>query len=387
MTKIDDKNYKDVFNRFNGDDKQNVYTPPTIVRDMCEKIPINIDNRILVWYNMEFVLYLVKEVGFSPENIYIYTNTKDKLVLEKQGFNILYQTEIDLDKLEIKNNMKFDVVLGNSPFQQKVGPKKTEPLWNKFVKKSFDICNEGGYVSLIHPNGWRNIDGDFKNIQQLLKSKNICYLSLNSVEEGQKIFGVTTPFDWYVIKNIENNQDTIIKFQDDTIQVVNVKNLEIIPNNLFNEVMNLIAKDGEETVNVLYSRSSYGSDKKNMLKNRTEEHIYPCVYSVLKDGTINYMYSSTNQNGHFGIPKVVLGNGANPTSTIDMNGDYGLTQFAFGIVDDINNLSTIQRAIKSEKFQKLNKATKYVATAGNPLVYPKIISLFRKDFWRGFIDE
>ena len=151
--------------------------------------------------------------------------------------------------------------------------------------------------------------------------------------------------------------------------------------------MNLIAKDGEETVNVLYSRSSYGSDKKNMLKNRTEEHIYPCVYSVLKDGTINYMYSSTNQNGHFGIPKVVLGNGANPTSTIDMNGDYGLTQFAFGIVDDINNLSTIQRAIKSEKFQKLNKATKYVATAGNPLVYPKIISLFRKDFWRGFIDE
>ena len=387
MTKIDDKNYKDVFNRFNGDDKQNVYTPPTIVRDMCEKIPINIDNRILVWYNMEFVLYLVKEVGFSPENIYIYTNTKDKLVLEKQGFNILYQTEIDLDKLEIKNNMKFDVVLGNSPFQQKVGPKKTEPLWNKFVKKSFDICNEGGYVSLIHPNGWRNIDGDFKNIQQLLKSKNICQLSLNSVEEGQKIFGVTTPFDWYVIKNIENNQDTIIKFQDDTIQVVNVKNLEIIPNNLFNEVMNLIAKDGEETVNVLYSRSSYGSDKKNMLKNRTEEHIYPCVYSVLKDGTINYMYSSTNQNGHFGIPKVVLGNGANPTSTIDMNGDYGLTQFAFGIVDDINNLSTIQRAIKSEKFQKLNKATKYVATAGNPLVYPKIISLFRKDFWRGFIDE
>jgi hypothetical protein len=387
MTKIDDKNYKDVFNRFNGDDKQNVYTPPTIVRDMCEKIPINIDNKILVWYNMEFVLYLVKEVGFSPENIYIYTNTKDKLVLEKQGFNILYQTEIDLDKLEIKNNMKFDVVLGNSPFQQKVGPKKTEPLWNKFVKKSFDICNEGGYVSLIHPNGWRNIDGDFKNIQQLLKSKNICYLSLNSVEEGQKIFGVTTPFDWYVIKNIENNQDTIIKFQDDTIQVVNVKNLEIIPNNLFNEVMDLIAKDDEEKVDIIFSFSNYETRKKYMSKTQSDEFQYPCVYSVLKDGTINYMYSSTNQNGHFGIPKIVLGNGANPTSTIDVNGDYGLTQFAFGIVDDINNLSTIQNVIKNEKFQKINKATKYVATAGNPLVYPKIISLFRKDFWKDFIDD
>jgi hypothetical protein len=39
----------------------------------------------LVWYNVEFLFYLVKEIGLSPKNIYIYTNTQDKLILQKQG--------------------------------------------------------------------------------------------------------------------------------------------------------------------------------------------------------------------------------------------------------------------------------------------------------------
>jgi hypothetical protein len=99
------------------------------------------------------------------------------------------------------------------------------------------------------------------------------------------------------------------------------------------------------------------------------------------------MYTSNNQRGHFGVPKLIFGNGTNPTSIIDSEGQYGLTQFAFGIVDSPENLPLIERAIKSEKFQKINKNTKYVATAGNPLVYPKIVELFRKDFWRQFIDD
>jgi hypothetical protein len=383
-----DKRYYDAFFRFGRADTQNIYTGPYLIREILSKISFTSNDKILIWFNVEFALLLVKEFDFNSNHIYIYTNSKEKLIFKNKQFNIIYQEKINLDKIEKEyKNMKFDVVLGNPPFHQKVGPKKTKPLWNKFVKTSFKICKEGGYISLIHPNGWRNIDGNFKDIQQLLKSKNICYLSLHSVEDGQKIFNATTPFDWYVVKNIENNQDTVIKFQDDVIRVVNLKNLEIIPNEMFDIIMDLIGDEGEEKVTVLYSRSAYGTDKKNVSKIQEGNFIYPCVYSILSNGDINWKYSSTNQNGHFGIPKLVLGNGANPTSTIDFNGEFGLTQFAFGIVDDVDNLPLIERAIKSEKFQKINKATKYVATAGNPLVYPKIASLFKKDFWKYFIDE
>jgi hypothetical protein len=64
-----------------------------------------------------------------------------------------------------------------------------------------------------------------------------------------------------------------------------------------------------------------------------------------------------------------------------------MTQFAYGIVDTVENLVKIKKVITSKDFQKVNLATKYVATAGNPLVYPKILKTFRKNFWKEFIDE
>ncbi len=378
--------------------KGEVFTPSELVREMLDKIPSN------VWENPEskfldpcmgkgtFIVEIVKRLidiyGYSKEDaisrVYGYdTCVKYVNHLKRGGLVNIFHKNFLNEEL----NMKFDVVVGNPPYQEKVGPNKTESLWNKFVKKSFEVCSENGYVSLIHPSGWRNIDGKYKEIQTLVKSKNLIYLSINSVEEGQKLFNATTPFDWYVIQNSPNIGKNVVKFEDNETKVINLSNLEIIPNKLFDEIMSLIAKESDEKVEVIYSRSSYGSDKKHISKQQVNEFTYPCVYSVLGNGTINYMYSSTDQNGHFGIPKVIFGNGANPTSTIDSNGNYGLTQFAFGITDSVENLSNIEKAIKSEKFQKINKATKYVATAGNPLVYPKIVGLFKKDFWKEFIND
>jgi hypothetical protein len=123
-----------------------------------------------------------------------------------------------------------------------------------------------------------------------------------------------------------------------------------------------------------------------MSATQNEEFHLPCVYSVLKNGTPTLKYSREDR-GYFGIPKVIFGNGANPTCFIDENGEYGLTQFAFAIVDSFENLVNIKQVLESDKFARITEATKYVATAGNPLVYPKILKTFKKDFWREFIDE
>jgi hypothetical protein len=378
--------------------KGEVFTPVELVKEIVDKIPLHI------WLNPKstFLDPCMGKGTFLVEIIYrliyIYGYSEEDAISRVYGYDIRVKYVNYLKRGGLKNlfhknflseefKMKFDVVIGNPPYQEKVGPNKTESLWNKFVKKSFEVCSDGGYVSLIHPSGWRNVDGKYKEIQNMIKSKNLIFLSINSVEIGQKIFNSTTPFDWYVVQNSTNKGFNTIQFEDGVVKIVDLRNFEIIPNKMFDDIMRLIAKNKEEKVNVIYSRSSYGSDKKHMSKKQNNEFNNPCVYSVLTNGNINFMYSSTNQNGHFGIPKLILGNGANPTSTIDSNGKYGLTQFAFGIVDDVTNLSLIEQAIRSEKFQKLNKSTKYVATAGNPLVYPKIVALFKKDFWKEFIDE
>jgi len=378
--------------------KGEVFTPIELVCKILDKIPEE------VWRNPNatfldpcmgkgtFLLEIVRRL------VYIYGYTEDDAKSRVYGYDIRVKYINHLIRRGLKNvrhkdflneiiEMEFDVVLGNPPYQVKVGPNKTESLWNKFVKKSFQVCKENGYVSLIHPNGWRNIDGKYKDVQQLIKEKNLKYLSINSVEIGQQMFNATTPFDWYVIQNTTNQRNSIIKFQDEIVKEIDISQLEIIPNFLFDEVMDLIAKDDEEKVDIIFSFSDYETRKKYISKTQSEEFQYPCVYSVLSDGSANFMYSSTNQKGHFGIPKLILGNGTNPTCLLDPNGEFGLTQFAFGIVDTIENLHQIESVLKSEKFQKINKSTKYVATAGNPLVYYKIVSSFRKDFWKEFIDE
>jgi hypothetical protein len=114
---------------------------------------------------------------------------------------------------------------------------------------------------------------------------------------------------------------------------------------------------------------------------------YPCVYSVGKNDTPNIHYSSVNNKGHFGIPKLIAGTGVSPYCFIDYTGEYGMTQFAYGIVDSVENLEKIKKVLESEEFQKINLATKFVTTQGHSIANHRILSLFRKDFWKEFIND
>ncbi len=88
---IKDCVYEGLFNGLSKNDTQNVFTPPRLIRRMLSRVNFNNNDKVLVWYNIEFLVYLVKEIGLSPKNIYIYTNTQDKLILEKQGYHVVYQ--------------------------------------------------------------------------------------------------------------------------------------------------------------------------------------------------------------------------------------------------------------------------------------------------------
>jgi hypothetical protein len=48
--------------------------------------------------------------------------------------------------------MKFDVIVGNPPYQSGNGESGGKhSLWRKFVKKSFELCKDNGYVSIVCP--------------------------------------------------------------------------------------------------------------------------------------------------------------------------------------------------------------------------------------------
>ena len=138
---ITDSAYIALFEGLSKNDLQKVFTPPRLIRRMLCKIDFKPSSKVLVWYNIEFLIYLVKEIGLSPENIYIYTNTEDKLILLKNGYNVIYHNEVDFDKIyqQIKA-VKFDIIVGNPPFQKTLesGYKSVDNPWAKFIHLSYN---------------------------------------------------------------------------------------------------------------------------------------------------------------------------------------------------------------------------------------------------------
>jgi hypothetical protein len=329
--------------------------------------------------------------------VYIYGYTEDDAKSRVYGYDIRVKYINHLTRRGLKNvrhkdflneiiEMEFDVILGNPPYQLKVGDKKTEPLWNKFFHKSLSLLKEGGYLSLIHPSGWRNIEGKFSDIKDIIKGKKLHYLSINNEKKGMEIFGAETRFDYYLLENTSNDGTlTEIIFQDGTIDNVDLSNIDFIPNGSLDEIKALIANESEEKVTVLHSFSNYETRKKWMSRELSDEFVYPCVYTVDYLSQPTFYYSNTNENGHFEIPKVIWSNGriSSVGSYVDETGEFGLTQFSYAIVDDVQNLPNIKKALDSTKFKKLME----LCAVGQLTINHKVISTFRKDFWRDFIDD
>ena len=291
----------------------------------------------------------------------------------------------------------FDIIIGNPPYQKVVGPKKSQAIWPLFIKYSLELLKEDGYLLFVHPSGWRNPHGAFRNIYNKILDKNLIYLNMNDTKKGQEIFKAATNFDYYLLCNNTDYKFTLINDIDDKEYKINLQEWEFIPSGKFNDFEKLLIKNKEvnllhsqsgkkymnkqKTVNILYSRSEYGTDKKNIKRdNNNNIFKYPCIYTITQTG-VNYYYSS-EKKGHFDIPKVIWSNGMGTYVIKDEKGEYGLTQFAYAIVDKVENLEVIKNAMNSKRFIELMK---YASITTNNKYNHKVIGLFKKDFYKEFI--
>lgn len=365
-----------------------------VIIPMLSKIPDNVwESKTTTFGDLQmaggqFIKQVVEKLrtfGHSDKNIKkrVFGYSENSMYLSYiNGLDLI--GTFDIYSKENTENMKFDVIIGNPPYQElKTGNKKSKAMWPDFVIKSFELCKDGGYVSLIHPSGWRNVDGKFKNIQSLLLANELQYLEIHNESDGLRTFGAETRYDWYVIKNTINNKNkTVIKFQDGITKKVGLTKSQFIPNGDYGKINSLIATENEETVNVLYNRSVYGTDKKNTNKEKTNIFKHPLIYTVDWKDNPTFFYSSS-RGIYFDIPKLIWSNGriSSIGSLIDNTGKYGLTQFAYAIVDTPENLPLIKKAFDTTEFRKLMES----CAVGQLTLNYKVLATFRKDFWKEFI--
>ena len=335
---------------------------------------------------MENMIYVGE---LQPKNMFLYLyafDPKDELNLNIYCGSYL-TNEFDLHMKDVYGVEKFDIVVMNPPYQiQQEGFIKTQPLWDKFVMKSIETSLiSDGYLVAVHPDGWRGLGKGFDKVKNVLKNKQMLYLEIHDKGDGIKTFGASTTYDFYCVKNTENlgNFNTKIKCMDGTIERVDISKLSFIPNGMYDAFKKLIAKKGEETVTTIRN-SSYHHQRPHMSETQTEEFKYPCMYVTYKDGSYKLWYSNVNNKGHFSIPKVIFSNGIS-CPMVDINGEYGMTEFSYAIVDDIQNLERIKQAMMNPKFTKLMSFSDGMTGVGRHRYNCKAIELFRKDFWIDFL--
>jgi len=200
-----------------------------------------------------------------------------------------------------------------------------------------------------------------------------------TIKDSRNFFNIELKFDYIVTKNVSRHENTIISYSNNIKQEINLDTKDFLFSAYIEKLENIIAKDGEERIEMIHDSKYHTQNGKHLSKEKTEEFKYPCVYIVKNDGTLTCWYSSENK-GHFGVPKVIFAQGLYSTF-IDINGKYGLTQFAKGIVDTKENLPMIKKAIETPEFINLIS----VVSCNKNSYDHKLIRLFRKDFWKEFI--
>ena len=386
-----------------------VFTPIELVCEMLDKLPKEVwKDPKLKWLdpangigNYPVVAYYKLMEGLKDVNGFENKSIRSKHVIE----NMLYMVELNpvnvkvckkifkMIDSEVEPNVynkdflvwcsqtkdKFDIIMGNPPYQnKKTGQKKSQAIWPNFVKSSINCLKENGYLVFVHPIGWRNIDGQYKNVFNLIQERDLQNLTMRTFNDGAKTFGGSgTNFDYYCVKNTFTKKNkTKINDIDRKQYELDLNNYDFIPSGKFKNFEKLIK--GDQKVNIIYDRSMYGTDKPCMNKDNIGKHIYPIVYTITQKHGIKLWYS--NEKKDMFVPKVIWSNGLGTYPIVDNKGEYGLTQFSYGIQDIPENLEYIKNAMNDEKFIELME---YVKFTNNKYNY-KIIGAFKKDFWKEF---
>lgn len=153
--------------------------------------------------------------------------------------------------LELDNTMKFDVVVGNPPYQnshekdaeskRKVGNK----LWYQFIFMADNLVKKNGYVMMVSPNQWltggvQMRKGGLGVLKDIFAKKQLITATIGGIT--QKYFkGIGISIGWWAYQNRPVTDVTPLNLGTTTINV-DFKDLEFLTPEASEESISIVSK-------------------------------------------------------------------------------------------------------------------------------------------------
>jgi len=330
------------------------FTPAELCQEILDKIDV-VDKKILT-FNIEFVLTLVHKYDVKKPNITIYTDDDIiRGICERCGINCI-------DTME--PNMKFDVVVGNPPYESATADGRKDQannLWSKFTKKAFEIVKKDGVVALVTPTSWLSPAADIgkgKNgirfIRDYFQKLSVVYMNIN---ECAKHFSVGSTFSYFVVKNTETTAFKTEILTDETSYTIDLRDIEYFPKTMNKLAISISKKTLEHSVKFGFIGNNLPECRIEFVRERTDEYDVPAYHTPAKGGTYWYAKEHISTSSR---KKVVVSISGEFNPVYDNIGELNFTNMCKAYYLNSNdNMESIKSFLGSKLIKFLMKQNKY----------------------------
>ena len=229
-------------------DRGEVITPEPLIEKMLDKLPQEVFKSETTTFLdpcfgtgsfLKGVVLRLSANGHSTENINsrvfgfeinnkMFNETKRKF----RGINIVKQ-----DFLNTDINMKFDVIVGNPPYQNGSNS-MSEALWLKFIVKASKLSNK---VLFVTPKSWCNLSEDsYKQELYNIFNEKLVYANISEDIKKNYFSGIGSSFSYFILDSNKNKNTFTIKNKD--VFELSYEEVKWIPNNLDRMTLNILNK-------------------------------------------------------------------------------------------------------------------------------------------------
>lgn len=279
------------------------YTPLPLIKEIFDKIePIKnncFDVEIAVLYTVEMAVYL-RWLGF--ENVTVITKEYDRMVYEHAN---MLEYEYELEDDVVNRKMKFDVVVGNPPYNtpKQENSTRTGQLYVQFVDLALKLKPD--HIGFVIPSLWTDKPAKVKDamigfgIKKITETSsyfdidvNTCYVIL---QHGYK--GVTS------IVNSLQEQFDVNMLTSDVVFLNGSQNQRQIIDNLIGTKLSK-----------LWTRSSVNRNDARITNNTSHTPFVPITGAKNAPIEIQYLDADGSTFPHFNKWKVIINNVGDWTS-------------------------------------------------------------------------